>query len=348
MRLRNLFEYDNVDAAKKEIIATVSGLSAENEQDAQLLDKIYQVLNSDGMRGKIAAAFNATTENENLNITPLLQKITQLIFHIDSDYKNISKFLDRLQKGNVVNTAVFQNVGVGSVRDFFGGDETATRIFQALAEVGAGKKQKGPGEYALAMMSDKIALRMAEGDLDIEGAGRVEVKAETTKGGGRLGEGGPSNMVAKEYWSVLPSIANHFEQGNKGLGITKFVPLLAADLPLNDMNKKKQRQDMLTKWYGQIFSDPTGFVDAFMQDDVVTAEKMYGKANFELYKANYGWDTLLSVNFPNLKYAVCKTGDDFVALKEAKHFQSFSISVVPSSARPSEVFCQLSLSQAKV
>ena len=38
-------------------------------------------------------------------------------------------------------------------------------------------------------MSDKIALRMAEGDLDIEGAGRVEVKAETTKGGGRLGEG---------------------------------------------------------------------------------------------------------------------------------------------------------------
>ena len=101
MRLRNLLEYDNVDAAKKEIIATVSGLSADNEQDAQLLDKIYQVLNSDGMRGKIAAAFNATTENENLNITPLLQKITQLIFHIDSDYKNISAFLDRLQKGNV-------------------------------------------------------------------------------------------------------------------------------------------------------------------------------------------------------------------------------------------------------
>ena len=39
-------------------------------------------------------------------------------FHIDSDYKNISAFLDRLQKGNVVNTGVFQNVGVGSVRDF--------------------------------------------------------------------------------------------------------------------------------------------------------------------------------------------------------------------------------------
>ena len=59
MRLRNLLEYDNVDAAKKEIIATVSGLSADNEQDAQLLDKIYQVLNSDGMCGKIAYLSNA-------------------------------------------------------------------------------------------------------------------------------------------------------------------------------------------------------------------------------------------------------------------------------------------------
>ena len=47
-----------------------------------------------------------------------------------------------------------------------------------------------------------------------------------------------------------------------------------------------------------IFKRSTGFVNAFMQDDVRAAEKMYGKANFELYKANYGWDTLLSVNFP--------------------------------------------------
>ena len=68
---------------------------------------------------------------------------------------------------------------------------------------------------------------------------------------------------------------------------------------------------------------PTGFVNAFMQDDVRAAEKMYGKANFELYKANYGWDTLLSVNFLQSKYAVCKTGDDFVALKEAKHSSKF-------------------------
>ena len=41
------------------------------------------------------------------------------------------------------------------------------------------------------------------------------------------------------------------------------------------------------------------------------------------------------------------TGDDFVRMKEAGHFGSFSISVVPSSARPSEVYCQLSLTKAK-
>lgn len=348
MRYRELYEYQSPDQAKSDIIQTVSGLEANNEEDAALLDKIYRVLNGDNIKTKIAQAFGATTSNEQLNIQPLLQKVTQLIFHIDSDYKKVNEFLGRLEKGNVVNTALFNNVGVGHVRDFFGGDDTATKVFQSLAEVGAGKKQKGPGEYALAMMSNKVALRASEGDLDIDGAGKIEMKAETTTGGGRLGEGGPTNAVAKEYWSQLPTIAEHFNEGNKGLGLGKFVGYLSIDLPLNDPQKKKIRQDMLTKWYSQLFSNPAGFVAAFMQDDPVAAEKMYGKANFELYKQEYGWDVLVAVNFKNLKYAVCKTGDDFVKLKEAKHFQAFSVSVVPSSARPSEVYCQLSMSATKV
>ena len=71
---------------------------------------------------------------------------------------------------------------------FFDGDETATKIFQAMATLGAGKKQKGPGEYALAMLSNRIALKPDGGDIAVDGKG-IEVKAETTKGGGRLGEG---------------------------------------------------------------------------------------------------------------------------------------------------------------
>ena len=85
-----------------------------------------------------------------------------------------------------------------------------------------------------------------------------------------------------------------------------------------------------------------------MQDDPLRAELMYGKANFDSYKENYGWDGLLSINFPNLKYITVNNGDDFVKMREAKHFGAYGISIVPSGARPSEVFAQLKLSATKV
>lgn len=342
-----LTEYTNLQTAQQDIIATVSGLSVANERDAELIDRIYKIVNDDNMKDKIAKAFSAPVKDENFNLAPLLTKVTQLIFHVDTDYQKLNAFLTKLEKGNVVDVSVLKAPGVGNITSFFSGDETATKIFKALAEVGAGKKQKGPGEYALAMLSNQIQLRNSEGDLDVAGFGKLEVKAETTSGGGRLGEGGPSNPVAKKYWSVLPSIATHMET-NKGLGIGNFVRYLAVDLPLNDAEKKKQRQDLLTNWYSQIFSDSNAIVQAFMQDDPVVAESMYGRANFESYKANYGWDGLLSVNFNTGKYGMCITGNDFVKLKEQKHYGSFSISVIPSAARPSEVFAQLSMTKAKV
>ena len=313
----------------------------------QILDKIYRTLHDKGISSKVALAFGPPTADDSFSVEPLLKTLTRMIFHAGVDYKSLDAFLDRLAKGNVVDVSVLTRAGVGSVRDFFGGDETATKVFQSMATLGAGKKQKGPGEYALAMLSNQIKLKHQGGDIDVNGTS-IEVKAETTKGGGRLGEGGPTNAVAKEYWSVLPSIAEHFAAGSKGLGIGKFVGYLALDLPLNDPEKKRQRQDMLTKWYNQLFPNAAPFVQAFMQDDARTAEKMYGKANFDSYKNNYKWDGLLSINFPSLKYVMISTGDEFVNMKESGHFASFSISVVPSAARPSEVYCQLSLTKAKV
>jgi hypothetical protein len=339
-----LFEDDEM---KKAIISKVSGLEADNDDDLVLLDRIYRTLHDKDISGKVAQAFGPPTEDDTFSIEPLLKTLTQIIFHAGVDYKSLNAFLDRLSKGNVVETSKLTTPGVGSVRDFFGGDETTSQIFQAMAMLGAGKKQKGPGEYALAMLSNKIRLKSDGGDIEVNGTG-IEVKAETTSGGGRLGEGGPTNMVAKEYWSALPSIAQHFEQGSKGLGLKRAVAYIALDLPLNDPEKKKQRQDMLTKWFGQVHKDPAAFVQAMMQDDPVVAERMYGKANFDSYKANYGWDGLLSINFPMLKYVMVNTGDEFVKMAEAGHFSGFSISLVPSSARPSEVFAQLSLTKAKV
>ena len=45
MRLRNLFEYDDLNQEKEVIISKIAGLQAENEEDAVLLDRIYKLLN---------------------------------------------------------------------------------------------------------------------------------------------------------------------------------------------------------------------------------------------------------------------------------------------------------------
>lgn len=345
MRAREFLFED--DAMKKAIISKISGLEADNQNDLILLDRIYRTLHDKDISAKILASFGPPTEDDSFSVEPLLKTLTQTIFHAGVDYKSLDAFLTRLSKGNVVDTAKLTTPGVGKVSDFFGGDQTTTNIFQAMAGLGAGKKQKGPGEYALAMLSNKIRLKQENGDLDVAGKA-IEVKAETSLGGGRLGEGGPTNAVAKQYWSQVPSIAEHFNQGGKGLGLKRSVGYLALDFPLNDSQKKKQRLDLATKWFSQVHKDPAPFAQALMTDDPKAAERMYGKANFDSYKANYGWDGLLAINFPNLKYVMVNTGEEFVKMAEAGHFSSLSISLVPSSARPSEVFAQLSLTKAKV
>jgi len=339
-----LKEYENPADAKEKIIATVSGLEADSEEDAKIIDRIYRIISSDDISSKLKSAFSATTQDDPFKLDTFIKTISQSIFNSEVNYKNLNNFLDKLEADKAVNLSVFSKPGTGSLDAIFNGDNTAVNVFTSLQNLGSGKKQKGPGEYALALMSSNITLLQQEGDLNVKGAGKIEVKAETTSGGGRLGEGGPSNKVAKEFWSKLPSIAAH--QG-KGLGLSNFVTYLSRDLPLNDAEKRKTRQDMLTNWYSQIFSNPKPIVEALMQDDPVKAELDYGKANFELYKESYGWDVLFVINFPQGKYAVSQTGDDFAALRQSRQFGSFSISVIPSSARPSEVFAQISMTKSK-
>ena len=66
MLLRDLFEYQDLEAEKQNIIAKVSGLSAENEQDAALLDRIYKILNSGTIGSNITNALMTPTADENL------------------------------------------------------------------------------------------------------------------------------------------------------------------------------------------------------------------------------------------------------------------------------------------
>ena len=58
-----LFEYENLEQAKAEIIKSINALDP-NEQNSELLDKIYTVLNSGNVTGRFSSVLPKTLQGE--------------------------------------------------------------------------------------------------------------------------------------------------------------------------------------------------------------------------------------------------------------------------------------------
>ena len=161
-----------------------------------MLDSIWKLLNSSDFNSKIESAFATTTADEYMNPQTLevhRRNVAEIISRLDSDYTAMNSFLKKLEGGGAINISELAKP-VNSFNAVFEGDPVAIKAFHALKGYGVGEKQKGPGEFALAMLSNKIRLAQGEGDTEIDGIGKVEVKAAMgSKGsGGRLGHGGAS------------------------------------------------------------------------------------------------------------------------------------------------------------
>jgi mannitol/fructose-specific phosphotransferase system IIA component len=48
-----LVEYQDLRKAKDQIIRTISGLDASNQQQAEILDRVWKVLNRDDVKEKV-------------------------------------------------------------------------------------------------------------------------------------------------------------------------------------------------------------------------------------------------------------------------------------------------------
>ena len=69
-------------------------------------------------------------------------------------------------------------------------------MFLEFLDFGAGLQRAGKGEHALAILSQDITQK-GTGDIDVKGV-PVELKVASTKGSGRLGEGGVSAERVKQ------------------------------------------------------------------------------------------------------------------------------------------------------
>lgn len=359
MRLHDLFllrEYDDLETEKQGIISAISGLRADNEDDAKLLDRIYKVLNTGQIGQNISNAFAVPLEGEPLSDKEkalVVQDMTSIISQSDNDFKSLSGMTDMLEKGGVVDVGALDSP-LTTFSNVFQ-HPAALKVFHALKNYGTGKKQKGPGEYALACLTNKIRLAAGEGDLEIDGIGKVELKSAVSSTGGRIGYGGGSQKakmnILNKYAEQLPTVLSSLGGKGGSLGLSKFVPALAQDLPLNNADNKKLREQIVNELLSM---DMENFAQPIAQafgttDNVEQIEDVYLKQNFAWYKDRDDFDALLLCSFPNEKFAMIKNDADLIAFRRGGQANSTSISIIPTQAGAGrEQWAQLTLNKAKV
>ena len=357
MLLRDLFEYQDLEAEKQNIIARVSGLSAENEQDAALLDRIYKILNSGTIGSNITNALMTPTADENLGekeLDKVRKDITKILAGLDSDYKNLSNFLGKLEQGGVVDIGQLSKP-LNTLGNVFGGDPVALNAFIALSRYGVGVKQKGPCEFALACLSNQIKLADGEGDLEVVGLGKVELKAALGPAGGRIGYGGGSQkaktQIVQKYAEVIPTIANHINSKGGSIGLGPFIKALNNDLPISDQNNRQIRKDLMNELLGMDLEQFTGPVADVIanSDDVAKIEQTYMTQNFEWYKNRDDFDALSLISIPCMKTAMIKDANSLIQFRTSGQSNAPSISIIPTQAGAGrEQWAQLTLNKAKM
>lgn len=350
-----LVEYQDIRQAKQVIIKTISGLDVSDKKQAEILDRVWKILNKDDVSQKVTTAFSTTLADEKLSKQErnlIMRNLTEILGNLSSDYQTMVSFLDKLEKGGVVNIRELSQP-LSSFEQVFDNDPVAIQAFKRLANYGSGKNQKGPGEYALAMLSNQISLKEGGGDLSIKGMGEVELKASIGSSGGRLGHGGLAQKDAKaalaKYHDNVPALKQHFEQGAKGMGLSQFVQYLNTGLPANTPDNKALRAQIALDLYTPVFGNfASTIAKAFEQENYQVIEDTIVKTNYDHYLDKDYFDVLLLCSFGAGKFAAVKSGDELVNLRKSGHLNAFSIAAVPTNAGMREIFAQMSLSKAKI
>ena len=351
-----LKEYTDLSAEKDNIIKTISGLDATNEQHAELLDRIFKLLNSEHIGKTLDKAFSYPLMDEPFSDKQkekVISDVTKIIGALDSDYGTMSRFIERLEKtGTVVDISELDKP-LNTFANVFG-DDISTKAFRALTSYGVGVNQKGPGEYGLACLSNKIRLASGEGDLEIEGIGKVELKAATSSTGGRIGYGGGSQKakqaVIDKYAEQIPTVASSVS-GSGYLGFAKFINALNEDLPVTDINNQKLRRQIAEDLFKMDMEEFAGPIcDVIAKDgNAENIETAYLRQNFLWYKDRDDFDALLLISIPNMKTAMIKNENDLIDFRRSGHSMSTSISIVPTQAGAGrEQWAQLSLKKGTI
>jgi hypothetical protein len=365
MRLTKLFEYDNLDKAKANILDQIAGLDVTDEDQIKLLDKIFRILNSEQSSTTINAAFgNPKTgpladEDWSDSVTQgHILNVAKIISDIDTDYNSLMGFLKKLEKGKALDVSVFDKKE-STFSELCYGDPIAVKVLQSLMMYGKDKKRAGAGEFALAMLSPKIKMAPGEGDLLING-GTVELKAETSNGGGRMGTNGPPRdaqiKVLQKYAEHIPEIIAAFPDGIKGksANVSVFVKdYLDKYLPVGGKspaggNNTQIRQAIGTEIFDLTFGKPYADImgKAFGQPNPTVSKNAMITQNYEWYKARDKFSLFVVMSFKSERLTMIRKGEEMAEAFANGSLSGGSASFI-HSGQPSECFAQMNIPYAK-
>ena len=314
-------DFSTVPALKKEITNQVKQV-----QDFDVLDRIYQVLSHQSNKSKIKKAFAAGLKDSNIgSVEGVINDMMSQVANLPGTTKQKLDFITALEKGKAVNIQALMKPTSAFSEIFF--SKFAQDFFVSIANYGRGASMKGPGEFALAIMSPKIALA-DKGDIKI-GNKLIEVKAAVGTGGrgGRMGETGDA-AHREEILNAITKVGNKYlKEPHQIKMLDKFLDkkslaLAAAVRGLHmmyDGNKtavKNTVAAVVSLTFGKQVGNLVGTAAA--QDETgVAAELAYMKGNFEWYKRKDGFSHILAMAF--------STGKVFSGPDESSVFNSLNV-----------------------
>ena len=363
MRLKKLFEYDskNLDKAKANILDQIKNLDTTDDNSIKVLDKVFRILNSEQSSTSITSAFGPSTADEDWPEKTRqghILNVANIISNVDTDYNSLMAFLKKLQQGKVIDIGVFDKKEA-TFNELCGGDPIAIKVLHSLMMYGKDKKRAGAGEFALAMLSPKIKMAPGQGDLMIDG-NTVELKAETSQGGGRMGSGGPARTdqiaVLQKYAEHIPEIIAAFPDGNKGKSaqvgpfltdwLDKYLPV-GGTSPAGG-NNTQIRQALATDVFALTFGQPYAGImgKAFGQPNRNESVKTMIEQNYEWYKARDKFALFVVISFKSERVTMIRNGQEM-----ADAFANGSLSgggaAFIHTGQASECFAQMNIPYAK-
>lgn len=357
--LEFLREYKDPEDAKREILKRVSDMDINDEETQTLLDRVYSIVAGSGVVDRFKPVVDDTLQNEYKEET--IESISKQI--VSSTRLNLAqknKFIENLKANKCVDHTMFLKSGHYSVSDLFYGSNENYQMFLEFLDFGVGKARAGKGEHAFAILSKNIT-QLGKGDLNINDV-PVELKIATTKGSGRLGEGGVSPEVAKTLISgfedltdALNNYATGGHQGDdefiksrgkpdkpqKSVNLVDFVRIC------NSVKLPQDRREAIGKAvFNNVFGSLGANVTEVFKSPGAAPKAVldkYIETNFDWYKQNPDmggeWQFLTSIGLGAGGMVTATSGADLAKLNASGALASSIPAIIPT--QDPEVFYQV-------